>query len=103
VILCARCFKRPSDLHEGQELFNYADTKNRPICSMECRLHPETPVERAARTGIALMNADLMFHMLLSCGREDDDSFKLVQARRMLYADILQELSKLPELEAVAL
>lgn len=105
MVLCSRCFKAPEaprttfDHMRGNATNDKWDT----FCSEACLNHSETPVERAARTGLVLMNNDLMFHMFLSIGRETDEGFKLIQARRMLACEILQELAKTPELEAVAL
>jgi hypothetical protein len=103
-LVCARCFKAPEAPRARFDHMRGTDTDTwEHFCSEKCMHHDETPVERAARTGIALMNADLMFHMFLSIGRDDDDSLKIIQARRVLCAEILQRLAKTPELEAVAL
>jgi hypothetical protein len=98
-LVCARCFTAPKEFLGLKE--RHASAYR--YCSERCLNHEETPVVRAARTGIALMNADLMFHMFLSIGRDDDDNMKVIQERRMLCASLLQELAKTPELEAVAL
>lgn len=104
--LCARCYKAPEgeratfDHYKGN-----ADTDKFDVfCSEKCMHHSETPVEECARLGIQLMNADLMFHMFLSIGREDDlgpDS--IIQRRRVAIADRLQVLSALPEVKEILL
>lgn len=105
-VLCARCFKAPEaprtyfDTQIGRE-----DGGWDHYCSQECvnlhHLESWEPVNETARLAVALVNADLMMHMLLACGREDDDSMALVQARRVALATRIQELAKLDEVKEV--
>lgn len=75
-------------------------------CSQECLTshHAESwePINETARLGVAFMNATLMFHMMLACGRGDEpDTGQALQAKRMAIAKRLQELSELPEVKEI--
>jgi hypothetical protein len=65
--------------------------------------HKEEPVERAARIGLAFMDATMMMHLWMSIGRTDDPGFDVIQARRTLQCAQLQELAATDELKALAL
>lgn len=104
--LCTRCFKAP----EGDRTtFDYAmgnpvTDKFDPYCSPEHMHLEEEPLTELARLAVELMRADLMFHMFLSIGREDDlgpDS--IIQRRRVMIADRIQQLEKLDEVKEILL
>lgn len=104
--LCTRCFKAPEDgaiMHKFT-LGNLETDKHDPYCSPEHMHLTEEPMQELARLAVELCNADLMFHMFLSIGREDDlgpDS--IIQRRRVMIADRIQKLSKLDEIKEILL
>jgi hypothetical protein len=101
-ILCTRCFKTPDTIAKGQTMFNYETVEGKPLCSMECKNDPIDAVSETARLGVLFVNDSLKFHFLLSCGREDDSTFHLIQARRMAVSERILELAKTDAVKAVS-